>query len=129
MSRQDKLERAFLFEGVTIGEKNIFPLSANRRSFLRIMGNQLFGGDGSRAMSEEECIGEALFACSKTPAQLGSYLNNREQWNLELETFSVSCDDYAVEKFQTLLLQEIEALEAGQIEPVGKDQAQERVQL
>ena len=128
MNRQEKLERAFLFEGVAIGGNSIHPLSANRRSFLRIMGNQLFGGDGSE-LSEEECMGEALFACTKTPAQLGSYLGNRKQWATDLEKFIVTCEDYTIEKFQTLLLQEIEALEAGQVETLGKDQAQELNQL
>ena len=127
MSRIKTLEEAFLFEGFALNGKQVYPLSCNRRTFLRKMGNSLFGGEDVADRDDGELMAEALYCCTKTPAQLGSYLALRDQWGDEVEVFAVSQEDFTIEKFQTLVMQEIEALNAGQVEPLGKGEALQQV--
>ena len=77
MKRGEKQERVFLFEGFTVDGKQVYPLSAGRRIFLKKMGNPLIHDDGESELSEDEASAEMLFACTKKGAELGSYLNNK----------------------------------------------------
>jgi|10_taG_2_1085330.scaffolds.fasta_scaffold04694_10 hypothetical protein len=124
MSERSKtLERAFLFTGLEVNGQQVYPLSANRRTFLSAMGNPLFGGDKTD-MNEELAITEALHACTKKPSQLGEYMTDSNLWMHETLAFAVSLEDFTQEKFQNMLLEEITAQQAGEIESLGKDQAQ-----
>ena len=124
MNRNKTLEEAFLFEGFQLKGNQIKPLSANRRTFLRKMGNPLFGGDGGEDMDDGELCAEALMSCTLSPPELGSYLARKDEWREKVGEFAVSLDDFAVEQFQGVLMDEIEALKAAQVEPLGKDEAQ-----
>jgi hypothetical protein len=124
MSRITTLEEAFLFEGFELNGNQIKPLSCNRRTFLRRVGNEIFGGEDDSNRDDGEQFAEALYACTKSPPELGSYLARRDEWREEVLNFAVSLDDYVVEKFQGIIAQELEALKAAQVEPLGKDTAQ-----
>ena len=124
MSRNITLEEAFLFEGFELDGKQIKPLSCNRRTFLRRVGNEIFGGEDDGNRDDGEQFAEALLACTKTPPELGSYLARVKEWREEVLEFAVSLDDYVVERFQGIIAQELEALQAARVEPLGKDTAQ-----
>jgi hypothetical protein len=124
MSRAITLEEAFLFEGFELNGNQIKPLSCNRRTFLRRVGNEIFGGEDDSNRDDGEQFAEALLACTKSPPELGSYLARVKEWREEVVTFAVSLDDHVVERFQTIIAREIEALQAAKVEPLGKDTAQ-----
>lgn len=128
MDRTKILEKAFLFAGLEVNGTQIYPLSANRRTFLHVMGNPFFGGDRETA-NEEMSMAEALFACTKVPSALGSYMNDYPRWRADVYEFAVTCDDYTLEKFMGLMMDETEALNAGQVEPLGKDEALQQAQV
>ena len=127
MSRSEILERAFLFTGLEVNGNQIYPLSANRRTFLHFMGNPFFGGERETA-NEEASMAEALFACTKVPAALGSYMNDYPRWRADVYEFAVTCEDYTLERFMSVMMDETESLNAGQVEPLGKDEAQLQAQ-
>ena len=124
MDRNKTLESAFLFEGFEVDGNQIKPLSANRRTFLRKMGNPLFGGDEEESSDDGELMAEALLACTKTPPELVSYLARKEQWKEDVASFAVTRDDYTIERFQSVVMDEIKALQASEVDPLGKDEAQ-----
>ena len=124
MKRQDTLEKTFLFSGLKINDKQVFPLSANRRTFLKIMGNEMFGGKDDTA-SVEECASEALFACTKNEDELGQYLDDKECWKLDCERFAVTSKNHTIERFMDMLMHEQEALKMGAVESAGKEEALE----
>ena len=121
--RKVKLEESFLFTGLEINGKQVYPMSANRRTFLHKMGNTVCGGKPAEGESPDDGMefGEVLFACSLVPTKLGSYLARRDDWKLDAEAFVVSLDDHVVERFQVILQEEIEAMQSAQVEPLGKD--------
>ena len=128
MKRGEKQERVFLFEGFTVDGKQVYPLSAGRRIFLKKMGNPLIHDDGESELSEDEASAEMLLACTKKGAELGSYLNNKDKWRKECDAFSVSFDeDFAIEDFQQAMMDEVAALEASEIESAGKDEARQQL--
>jgi hypothetical protein len=124
MSRAITLEEAFLFEGFELNGNQIKPLSCNRRTFLRRVGNEIFGGEDDSNRDDGEQFAEALLACTKSPPELGSYLARVKEWREEVVSFAVSLDDHVVERFQAIIAREIEALQAAKVEPLGKDTAQ-----
>jgi|TARA_R110000751_G_scaffold73542_3_gene148730 hypothetical protein len=121
--RQIKLEEAFLFEGLEIGGKQVHPMSANRRTFLRKMGNSVCGGEPDGDPDDGEEFGAVLFACTKTPPELGSYLARREDWKNDSLSFTINLENHVIERFQVMIQSEVEAMQAAQVEPLGKDEA------
>lgn len=124
MKRENTLEKTFLFLGLKVNDVQIFPLSANRRTFLKLMGNEMFGGESENS-SDEENIGQALFACTKTAKELGEYLDNVEQWKLDSAKFIVTSENHTIERFTDMMMAEQEALKMGAVESAGKGEALE----
>lgn len=123
MDRQITLEGAFIFEGLEVNGKQVFPMSANRRTFLRRMGNTVCGGEPEGDPDDGEEFAGVLLACTKKPCDLGSYLARKDDWTKEVLDFAVTLEDYTIEKFQKMVTNELEALQAAQVEPLGKDEA------
>ena len=121
--RQLKLEEAFLFEGLEIDGKQVYPMSANRRTFLRVMGNSVCGGVPEGDPDDGSEFGAVLFACTKRPPELGSYLARRADWQADSMAFTIGLDDHIIERFQEMMQAEVETMQVGQVEPLGKDEA------
>ena len=122
MNRKQKLEGSFTFEGFVIDGIKIHPLSANRRFFLRTMGNSICDGKGGE-LDETGEIAECLFACTLTKEELGS-LRDKEEWKKALGEFAIMSPDGAIEKFGDEMLLEVERLQLAAVESLGKGEAQ-----
>ena len=122
MNRKQTLEGSFLFQGFEVANVQIYPLSANRRTFLRIMGNSICDGQGGEGDDTDE-IAECLMACTMTPEQLGAS-RDKVKWRESLASFCISSPDGLIEKFGDEILNEVERLKLAAVESLGKAEAQ-----
>ena len=122
MTRKQTLEGSFLFAGFEVAGVQIFPLSANRRTFLRLMGNSICDGSGDD-LSDTDEIAECLMACTMTPEQLGK-IRDKDVWREQLACFSINSPDGLIEQFGDEILNEVERLKLAAVETLGKAEAQ-----
>ena len=122
MTRQQKLDEIFLFTGHEYNGLQVFPLSKNRRTFLRKMGNSICEGEGHE-LDEFDELAECLLACTLTPQDL-SRLTDKKAWREKLEEFTIASPDYAIERFGNVMMEEVENLKMASVESLGKGEAQ-----
>jgi len=122
MTRQQKLDEIFLFTGYLYNGIQVFPLSKNRRTFLRKMGNSICDGVGD-GLDEFDELAECLLACTLKPEELAQ-LTEKKTWREKLEDFTITSPDYAIERFGNVIMQELENLKMASVESLGKEEAQ-----